>query len=246
MGKHSASSVKASSRQRVSRAAKERPDRSRKAAGGSDPGSVPITAKRNTERSARAEALMSAALDLFAERNFASVTIKDIANVAGVNTALIYYYFNNKTDLFQKTIENAVANAFAGIERVADDPDDPDDPATLITSWLDNHLSLYDPIHKLVKVSLDYKGAPDKVAAIDEAIQYFYDHERELLSGAIRAGVEQGIFKPVDPDKIAQYISTYLDGAMVRAVILPDFDLAGAVGDLRETTWELLGYKRRR
>ena len=49
----------------------------------------------------------------------------------------------------------------------------------------------------------------------------------------------------VDPAKIAQYISTYLDGAMVRAVILPDFDLAGAVDDLRETIWELLGCRRR-
>lgn len=195
--------------------------------------------KQGIDGSNRADALMAAAMDLFAERNFASVTIKDIANATGVNTALIYYYFDNKTDLFQKTIESAVERAFADFERFEPNPEN---PAEVITSWLNNHLHLYDRIHKLVKISLDYKGAPDKDPAIDHAIQQFYDRERELLSGCIRAGVTKGVFKPVNPEKIAQHISTYLDGAMVRAVILPDFDLPSAVADLRETTWELLGY----
>ena len=41
------------------------------------------------ERSAR-DKFLAASLDLFAERNFASVTIKDIAKALNVNTALIY------------------------------------------------------------------------------------------------------------------------------------------------------------
>ncbi len=195
--------------------------------------------KQGEDSSGRADELMAAAMDLFAERNFASVTIKDIANATGVNTALIYYYFDSKKDLFQRTIENAVEKSFADFDRF--DPD-PENPADVITSWLDNHLHLYDRIHKLVKISLDYKGSPDKDPSIDRAIQQFYDRERELLSGCVQAGIDKGVFKAVEPEKIAQYISTYLDGAMVRAVILPDFDLTAAVGDLRGMTWELLGY----
>ena len=183
---------------------------------------------------------MATALELFAERNFASVTIKDIANATGVNTALIYYYFDNKKDLFQRTIENAVENAFAKFERIEGTPDD---PAAVIASWLNNHLSLYDRIHKLVKVSLDYKGAPDKDPVIERAIEQFYNRERQLLADCIRAGVEKKIFKPVKAETIAQFISTYLDGAMVRAVILPDFDLPNAVNDLSEIIWELLDYR---
>ena len=192
------------------------------------------------EASNRANELMAAALDLFAERNFASVTIKDIARATGVNTALIYYYFDSKQGLFRAIIENAVENAFAEFDRLAEVPDD---PAEVIKMWLNNHLHLYDRIHKLVKISLDYKGAPEKDPAIDAAITLFYDREREMLSDCIRQGVDRGVFGPVDPERIARYISTYLDGAMVRAVILSDFDLESAVGDLRDTLWELLGYK---
>ena len=191
------------------------------------------------ESSNRANDLMAAALDLFAERNFAAVTIKDIARATGVNTALIYYYFGSKRGLFRAIIEDAVAKAFAEFDRVAQVPDD---PAEVISMWLNNHLHLYDRIHKLVKISLDYKGAPDKDPAIDAAIASFYDREREMLSDSIRQGIESGAFRPVDPERIARYISTYLDGAMVRAVILPDFELESAVGDLRDTVWELLGY----
>ena len=41
---------------------------------------------------------------------------------------------------------------------------------------------------------------------------------------------------------MAQFISTYLDGCMVRSVILPDFDLKGAVRDLHQRVLEMLGY----
>ena len=60
----------------------------------------------STERkrgpSVRAERLTEAALDLFAERGFAAVTIKDITAEIGVNPALIYYYFDGKEDLFPR------------------------------------------------------------------------------------------------------------------------------------------------
>ena len=62
-------------------------------------GSLQGRKQQTNEHFTRADELMSAALDLFAERDFASVTIKDSAHAIGVNTALIYYYFesNNKS-----------------------------------------------------------------------------------------------------------------------------------------------------
>ena len=58
----------------------------------------------------RSEELLIAAFDLFAERNFASVTIKDIGAAINVNTALIYYYFGNKDELFLAVLEQTYAD----------------------------------------------------------------------------------------------------------------------------------------
>jgi AcrR family transcriptional regulator len=211
---------------------------------------APVGPRREEHSAARVDKFLATALDLFAERNFASVTIKDIAQSLGVNTALIYYYFDSKTDLFRATIEHAVAGAFESVHALEDKSAD---PPSVIAAWLENHVNKYAEIHRFVKIALDFRGAhegddPD----IANAIERFYDEERKLLSKVIRQGIKQGLFKPVDPNRMAQFISTYLDGCMVRSVILSDFALEAAVRDLHRRVLDMLGYcgkprmKRRR
>jgi AcrR family transcriptional regulator len=199
--------------------------------------------RREGHGAARVDKFLSTALDLFAERNFASVTIKDIANALGVNTALIYYYFDSKTDLFRATIEHAVARAFENVRALEDKSAD---PPSVISAWLENHVNKYAEIHRFVKIALDFRGAHEGDPNIAETIQRFYDEERKLLSKIIRQGIKQGLFKPVDPSRMAQFISTYLDGCMVRSVILSDFNLEIAVRDLHRRVLEMLGYSGKR
>jgi AcrR family transcriptional regulator len=200
---------------------------------------APASSRRDEHNAARVDEFLSTALDLFAERNFASVTIKDIAQTLGVNTALIYYYFDSKTDLFRATIDHAVARAFENV-RALDNKSA--DPPTIIAAWLANHVNKYDEIHRFVKIALDFRGAHDGNPEVAKTIEGFYVEERKLLSRIIRAGIKQGLFKPVDPNRMGQFISTYLDGCMVRSVILSDFDLEGAVRDLHRRVHEMLGY----
>jgi AcrR family transcriptional regulator len=208
------------------------------------PGKTGTAVSRREEHSAgRVDKFLTTALDLFAERNFASVTIKDIAKALNVNTALIYYYFDSKTDLFRATIEYAVGRAFENV-RALDDKSA--DPPTIIAAWLANHVNKYAEIHRFVKIALDFRGAHEGDPDIANAIENFYVEERKLLSKIVREGIKQGMFKPTDPNRMAQFISTYLDGCMVRAVILPDFDLKGAVRDLHHRVLEMLGYSGRK
>lgn len=198
---------------------------------------------REEHSAARVDKFLAAALNLFAERNFASVTIKDIANALDVNTALLYYYFDSKTDLFRATIEQAVARAFEHVRSVVEQSDD---PAKVIAVWLEAHVNRYAEIHRFVKIALDFRSSHEGDPDIAKAIERFYNEERKLLSKVIRDGIKQGLFKSVDPNRMAQFISTYLDGCMVRSVILPDFDLEGAADDLHRRVLEMLGYSGKR
>ncbi len=200
---------------------------------------APVGPRREDHSAARVDTFMATALDLFAERNFASVTIKDIAKALGVNTALLYYYFDSKTDLFRATIEHAVGRAFENVRALEDSSAD---PPSVISAWLENHVNKYAEIHRFVKIALDFRGAHEGDPEIAAAIESFYDKERKLLSKVIRQGIKQGLFKPVDPKAMAQFISTYLDGCMVRAVILTDFNLEAAVRDLHRRVLDMLGY----
>lgn len=55
---------------------------------------------RAEQRAARRELILSAALDLFAERDFRSVTAREIARRAGVSPGTLYLYYDTLDALF--------------------------------------------------------------------------------------------------------------------------------------------------
>lgn len=65
-------------------------------------------AKSPTEVIDKREVLMRSAIKLFAENGFDAVTTRMIASDAGVNMALISYYFNSKDGLFDAIVDERV------------------------------------------------------------------------------------------------------------------------------------------
>src|ERR1700722_1598595 len=74
------------------------PTKSRKKSGRGRP--------RHTDDGVKARGrLLDAAESLFAERGFYGVTTRQVADAAGVDVALIYYHFKNKSSLFDGVFE---------------------------------------------------------------------------------------------------------------------------------------------
>lgn len=68
--------------------------------------------------------ILDAAELLFARRGFRSTTIKAIAGEAGVNTALLYYYFPDKQGLYHAVLERAFGGLIGeGEDRLSDEQD---------------------------------------------------------------------------------------------------------------------------
>jgi AcrR family transcriptional regulator len=202
---------------------------------------MPRMREKAETRRGRGEELMMAALRQFASHDFSTVTIKDIANSIPVNSALIYYYFQNKEDLFRASLDHAAQLAIANYYSLAQGHSS---PADLIADWFDNHVTSVELIRYMVKVMLDHALANPQREMIESSIQKVYGAESEILSKNIRAGIEAGHFRKVDPVKAAQLASTLLDGVIVRSQIQENFDLAGAVDELKELFWTYLGSKQ--
>ncbi|ODN71072.1 TetR/AcrR family transcriptional regulator [Methylobrevis pamukkalensis] len=225
-----------------------RPRRARTAAIATDPVSAE-TGAGGEKTSGRAEAgvngtagaaeiLQRVALDLFAQQNYSTVTIKDIADATGFNASLIYYYFGSKEALFMKAVETTVEDAFKHFEAITAKATSPEE---IISLWIEVHIRQYVPLQKLAKISLDYASTHNRTPRIDRAIQEFYDKEAALLGKAIRDGIRDGIFRPVKPADTVVFISTFLDGSLFRNVMFPSFNYAAAIRNMRKI---VLGHLR--
>jgi AcrR family transcriptional regulator len=66
------------------------------------------------------EALLATARQLFLERGFASVSIRQIAAAAGSSPAMIHYHFGDKLGLYRAMLEFAIAPVAEALRRLAD------------------------------------------------------------------------------------------------------------------------------
>src|SRR5882672_4725514 len=71
------------------------------------------------------DAILRAAIDVFADRGFFNAQVADVARVAGVAAGTVYLYFRSKDDLlvsiFEKTMREALAEGRAAAANV-DEP----------------------------------------------------------------------------------------------------------------------------
>src|ERR1700694_2802933 len=80
--------------------------------------SVPVMATARRRRAdpappAKRDAILRAAIDVFAERGFFNAQVADGARAAGVAAGTVYLYFRSKDDLLASIFERAMREAFA-------------------------------------------------------------------------------------------------------------------------------------
>ncbi len=169
-----------------------------------------------------ADELARIALDLFAERHYSAVTIKDIGKAADVNSAMIYYHYQDKLALFNAAIDSAINEAFQHFDDYV-------------------HNDKHEDAVSAIKISLDCSGP--EFSGARSSIKHFYSHEKKILGDIISDGIEKGIFRKIDVSVVCTMISAFLDGILARSLILKDFDMLKTVEEFKRTLWLHLGYR---
>src|SRR6187402_86780 len=67
------------------------------------------------------EKIKAAARSLFTEKGYSATRTRDIAESAGINLALLNYYFGSKEKLFGIIMQEIVLQMFAGLSKVLND-----------------------------------------------------------------------------------------------------------------------------
>jgi TetR/AcrR family transcriptional regulator len=166
----------------------------------------PAQPRRGSRRQPQASrnAILRAALAEFAQEGLAGARVDAIAEAAGVNKALLYYYFQDKETLYGATLENFFAPLHQRVMEVCDRPG----PAgERFLSYAREHFDSIaaSPHHgrifmgELMSVSRGGKTYMDRILS-----KYMLPIGMRVLA-LLQEGVDSGEFRPVDP---AQFVPT--------------------------------------
>jgi TetR/AcrR family transcriptional regulator, repressor for neighboring sulfatase len=130
------------------------------------PDADPEEGKRGRERTTAA--ILRAAEELFAEQGFSAVTVRAIAERAGVSHALVHRYLGSKAQIYRTVL---VSQEDAILGAASDDPDLIESAALMFRSALDEHRRYIRLIAQSALHGLPYDRTSGRFAATERLIE---------------------------------------------------------------------------
>ena len=140
--------------------------------------------------------ILDAAERLFATQGFAATTVKQIGTAAGVNAALLYYYFEDKEQLYYAVLHRVIGTLGARVvERMAAAHDPAGAVRALVTTQAETLGARPHLPNLLMRELIDYGGAN-----ASPEFRLLSEGAFHRLCDAIRDGQQTGVFRPdLDP-----------------------------------------------
>ena len=171
-------------------------------------------------------AILRAALEEFANHGVAGARTDTIAQAAGVNKALLYYYFKDKETLYGATLESVFAGITAKIGAVLDSGLPPRDK---MLTYLGTHFDAVaaNPLYpRLVQQEMMRAGTKPS-PHIQRIVEKYQRPMFGRLVQVFEEGIRNGDFRKVDifhfvPSMVAVIVFYFSSTPMLRAIMPGD------------------------
>ncbi|BCJ68979.1 TetR/AcrR family transcriptional regulator [Polymorphospora rubra] len=180
-------------------------------------------ASNGAMRAATREAVLTAAIRLFARRGFAATNMRDIARGAGVSTGLIYQHYATKDELFGDVVAQALDGLSATVRTLADSADAGAVLDDFTRGFLAD-LTATDGAAEFFMV-LNQGFIADEPAGVRDRLGHGLRAFRGALTDAVERGQRDGRFVAGDPAELA---TTYL--ALFSGIVTTRLGLRDEVG----------------
>jgi AcrR family transcriptional regulator len=136
--------------------------------------------------------IIETAEKLFAERGFDGTSVRDIADEAGINVAMISYYFGSKEKLMEALFELRVGSVKLRVESLI--KDESLSPIEKVNMLIDEHIERVMQKQCFHKIMVGVQ-VTNKNPAILKAANKVKIRSAEVVTELIKDGQKKGIFK---------------------------------------------------
>lgn len=136
--------------------------------------------------------IMTTAENLFAKKGFDGTSVRDIAEAAGVNIAMISYYFGSKDKLMQALFETRTANVRMRVESLL--KDDRLEPLEKVNVLIDDYVERAFRNQQFYKIMI-CEQVMEKQSLVTDLLKELKLRNAETINLLIENGVQKGVFR---------------------------------------------------
>ncbi|MEV0387602.1 TetR/AcrR family transcriptional regulator [Nonomuraea sp. NPDC050643] len=186
---------------------------------------------KRIDRLVRREAILEAAVRVFARKGFAGSRIEDVATEANIAKGTVYLYFDSREELLSAAFEGYAARSAAVLSDLGAGP--PLERLTwLVRSVVETLAAHPDHARVLLDVWSSARSRTDAASPLDMA--QVYRHYRETVAGLLRQAGAEGDLRPGVDDRHAAVIVGAIEGCLLQWLVDPALPLAGLADTIAE------------
>lgn len=165
----------------------------------------------------RRRQILDAAVQIFSQQGFDAARVEDIADAAKISKGTVYLYFKSKDAL----IEGAMRRVFEPLAELSQSLPVEGGAGAALTAYLELVLDAFEQMQSVYPLLFEYFALASRQGSASGLLEDYFAAYRDVLAGQIRAGIQAGIFKPVDADETALTFISLLEGILLLSVATP-------------------------
>lgn len=154
-----------------------------------------ISKERYSHREMRKQAIVNAAIHLFAGKGYHRTNVRDITHAAGISTGTFYLYYPNKRELFIEVVDDVIRSVIGEIaDAIRKEKDMIKRTILRARVFFDNYKRYSEILNQLrAEMTSGDRWAQEKVKRI------YWDLTQPLMRET-REAMDKGLIRDLDPD----------------------------------------------
>ncbi len=158
--------------------------------------------------------ILSSANRLYVQQGYTATSMRQVAETAGIGKATIYHHFPNKQSIVMALLQRNLTRMEEALQSVRAETE----PRHRIQVAAEASVNfLFESADIMQIVRREVPGGRDQMQS---SFSRFFQEYMTLLADAIRRGIKQGIFRPVNPVDTARVLMTMIQGTFAMAYLI--------------------------
>jgi len=186
-----------------------------------------MTPKRTEDR--RQEIVM-AAFQAFTENGYDKTSMDEIVRMSGLSKGTLYWYFKSKQELYAAVLSMVMEGYGTAFDQTLEQTVEQNAADRLRAVVIQTQREVVDNPQFMALIT-DFFTQAWQLEFIQGAFTQFYQSFMTSLAEIIQQGINEGLFRAVDPHQTASAFVGSLDGIMLQTLLDHDWEI-GAVIEL--------------